>query len=287
MSVLTDGWGRRTPESSGFLSPFGDAPMSLLAEPPSTGETGDSWRENSLNSPFAEALTSATDASAEVEVLTEVLDHLADEDFRRRAGGSRRPGCRQASGRPGQLVGAPDQRGGVRPARRVAGAGGRFSRAGNRRNPGDARERRSHLLRRPRTRRAARQHPISAGRRGFDQFLGGLIKKAKQAVTGAVSLAKKGLALAGKLNPVNLLLSKLKGLVRPLLTRVLGTAIAKLPEDIRPIAKTVASKLGVQLKEAAAEPVSRLADDFDAEIAALLLHRSRPDGGLSTRRRPS
>ena len=76
----------------------------------------------------------------------------------------------------------------------------------------------------------------------FNQFLGKLFKKAKKAVRGAVSIAKKGIALAAKLNPINLVLQRLKKLARPLIERVLRVAIDRLPVAVRPVAQRLAQR---------------------------------------------
>jgi hypothetical protein len=117
--------------------------------------------------------------------------------------------------------------------------------------------------------------PEQLGVEGFDQFLGGVLRKARALVGGAVNLAKKGIAAVGKILPIGALLGRLKSLVRPLLNRVLKAALNLLPASVRPIARTLAAKLG--LGEAAGEdlgsaddPVGRLAEDFDLEVGALL-----------------
>jgi hypothetical protein len=68
-----------------------------------------------------------------------------------------------------------------------------------------------------------------------EQFFGSIFKK----VTNAV---KKGIEVVGKLSPVNIILGKLKGLIRPLLDRVLKFAIGKLPKNLQPYAQTLAKK---------------------------------------------
>ncbi|WP_435293324.1 hypothetical protein [Streptosporangium sp. G11] len=83
------------------------------------------------------------------------------------------------------------------------------------------------------------------GSEGFDEFLGGLARKAKKLIKGAVAVARKGAAAVGRVLPVGLLLNKLKALVRPLLRRVLTAALNKLPPVTRPIARTLAAKLGL------------------------------------------
>ena len=52
-------------------------------------------------------------------------------------------------------------------------------------------------------------------------------------------------AAVGKFLPINLLLNKLKGLVRPLLNRVLRAALNLLPASVRPVAQVLAKKLGL------------------------------------------
>ncbi|MFG3690186.1 hypothetical protein [Micromonospora sp. NPDC047740] len=113
----------------------------------------------------------------------------------------------------------------------------------------------------------------SLGSEGFDQFLGGLLQKAKQVVKGAVNLAKKGVAAVGRILPIGPLLDKLKALVRPLLQRVLGAALNKLPPSVQSIAKALAGKLGLGEREAAsgADLVSGLSEELDLQLTSLLL----------------
>ena len=60
----------------------------------------------------------------------------------------------------------------------------------------------------------------------FAPFLGGLIKKVKKAVQNGVELAKKGVGTLTKLG-LGPILRRLKGLVRPLLQRVIKMGIGK------------------------------------------------------------
>lgn len=111
--------------------------------------------------------------------------------------------------------------------------------------------------------------PEHLGIEGFDHFLGGWLSKAKKAVGG---LVRKSLAVAGKLLPVGVLLDRLKALARPLLDRMLGAALSLLPASVRPIARTLAAKLGIaEAEQLDGDPVTRLAEDLDLEIAGLLL----------------
>jgi hypothetical protein len=113
--------------------------------------------------------------------------------------------------------------------------------------------------------------PEHLGIEGFEQFLGGLLRKARKLVGGAVDLAKKGLAAAGKVLPIGALLGRLKALVRPLLNRVLRAALNRLPASVRPIARVLAAKLGLgEAERLEGDLVTRLAEDFDLEVAGLL-----------------
>jgi hypothetical protein len=57
-----------------------------------------------------------------------------------------------------------------------------------------------------------------------------------------VALAKKGISLAAKLG-LGPILEKLKALVKPLLKRVIQTAIGKLPVALQPVARKLAERL--------------------------------------------
>lgn len=121
-----------------------------------------------------------------------------------------------------------------------------------------------------------------------EEFLGGLVKKAKSVVKTAIKtagkVAKAALPLIG---PV---LKKLKALVRPLLKRVLAIAINRLPTPLHAPARLLARKLGLGEDEALTEAVGEasseaiatspvavgdpelLAESFDAALAEALGH---------------
>jgi hypothetical protein len=110
----------------------------------------------------------------------------------------------------------------------------------------------------------------------FEDFLGGLWNKAKTLVKKVGDVAKKGLSM---IPGVGFLLDKLKGLVRPLLDRVLKFALDKLPPALRPVASQLAQRiLGKTASEAeeefAAPPAgpdaTALQRQFDLEAATLL-----------------
>ncbi len=93
-----------------------------------------------------------------------------------------------------------------------------------------------------------------------EEFLGGLLKKAGSIVKKVASTA---VSLAGKLVPIGPILNKLKGLIRPLLKRVLGMAIGKLPAPLQQPARDLATKLGVG--EAESESSDELEDEAEEE----------------------
>jgi hypothetical protein len=86
---------------------------------------------------------------------------------------------------------------------------------------------------------AALDSPINAQ----ELFFKTLIDKAKKVVHGAVKLAKQGVKAVGKLLPTGKIFAALRKLVRPLLKRVLATAIGKLPAPLRPAARRLAGKV--------------------------------------------
>jgi hypothetical protein len=114
----------------------------------------------------------------------------------------------------------------------------------------------------------------------FEFFLKGLWNKAKGVVKGAVNLVKKGVGTVANL-ALGPLLNKLKGLVRPLLQRVLKFAMDKLPPQLRPVAQQLAKRfLGEAEGESSeafeeeqfgahADP-DRVQREFDATLAELL-----------------
>jgi hypothetical protein len=69
-----------------------------------------------------------------------------------------------------------------------------------------------------------------------EQFFGKIINKVK-------SVAKKVKSVAEKLSPVHIVLNKIKGMVRPLLNKVLTSLIGKLPQNLRPYAQTLAKRI--------------------------------------------
>lgn len=99
----------------------------------------------------------------------------------------------------------------------------------------------------------------------FDDFFGKLKNTFKKVVKKGVNLAKRGLKFAAKLG-LGPLLAKLRGLVRPLLRRVLKHAINRLPPALRPHAQQLAKRLPFL---AEVEEESLLAAETGAGVSAL------------------
>ena len=95
-----------------------------------------------------------------------------------------------------------------------------------------------------------RFEPLSTGLSpSFEGFLKKIFKKAKKAVKKVAGAVKKGVTKAVKTvakvasAPIAIVLKKLKSLVRPLLSKVLKSAIDKLPEPLQDAARQAAAKL--------------------------------------------
>jgi hypothetical protein len=119
---------------------------------------------------------------------------------------------------------------------------------------------------------------------GFEQLFGSITKAISKVAKGAVGLAKKGIEAAAKLG-LGPLLDKLKQFVRPLLERVLKSAINRLPASLQPAATQLASKLPVLFgselivtqNEEPAFDVGAIQTEFNEQIADLLLDQTEPD----------
>lgn len=112
----------------------------------------------------------------------------------------------------------------------------------------------------------------------FEHFFGAIKKAAKK----AWKAAKRGLGALGKLA-----IRKLKRLIKPVLYKVLKLAINKIPAKYRPLAKTLAKRLGLSkeveeasLSEAgdeAIQDISEIQREFDEQVANLLFAKSEEE----------
>lgn len=112
-----------------------------------------------------------------------------------------------------------------------------------------------------------RYHPSAELTPSFEEFWGKLKKAVKKVAKKAVGLAKKGISAAAKLG-LGPILRKLKTLIKPLLKRVIQTAIGKLPPHLRPIARKLAKRLPFLKEfEESYESILEAAETFEvAEI---------------------
>jgi len=112
-----------------------------------------------------------------------------------------------------------------------------------------------------------------------EQFFGKIFDKVKSVVKKGVDLAKKGISAVGKILPVNIILDKLKKLIKPLLDKVLKFAIGKLPKNLQPHAQALAKKFLKMETGAPAESselfssgeLDSIQTEFDGRVAQLLL----------------
>lgn len=127
----------------------------------------------------------------------------------------------------------------------------------------------------------------------FEQFLGKLKKAFKKVASKAVDLAKKGISAAAKLG-LGPILEKLKALVKPLLKRVIQTAIGKLPAQLQPLAQKLAERIPF-LKEfnesyesapqaAVAGESSGIQYEFNQQVATLLFATTEVEQDLEVAR---
>lgn len=123
----------------------------------------------------------------------------------------------------------------------------------------------------------------------FEQFFGKLKNLAKK----TINLAKQGISAAAKLG-LGPVLDKLKALIKPLLTRVIQTAIGKLPPNLQPIARKLAEKLPF-LKEfeesdealpaaAGTFEITDLQNEFNQQVADLLFADTEVEQDLEVAR---
>jgi hypothetical protein len=116
----------------------------------------------------------------------------------------------------------------------------------------------------------------------FEDFWGGLKNLAKKAISAAATLG---------LGPI---LNKLKGLIKPLLKKVIQTAIHKLPIHLQPYAKQLIDKVPflkefeerdeAVMQNAKSHDTAELLLEFDQQVANLVFARSEVDQELEMSR---
>jgi hypothetical protein len=117
---------------------------------------------------------------------------------------------------------------------------------------------------------AASPYLAQASSPATEQFLGGLLNKIKTGISAVTGLASKvagaGLGVLGKIVGLGPLVAVFRKMVRPLVKRVVSSAMGLVPASLRPAIATLAQKLGVQLPGSAGE----IADEFDRHVASAL-----------------
>lgn len=112
----------------------------------------------------------------------------------------------------------------------------------------------------------------------FEQLFGRVGKAFSRVAKGAVNVAKRGIEAAAKLG-LGPVFNQLKKLVRPLLERVLKSAIDRLPVPLQPAARNLASKLpalfgheveGYETIEPAVD-IGSIQREFNEQVADVLL----------------
>ena len=113
----------------------------------------------------------------------------------------------------------------------------------------------------------------------FENFFGALKNAVKKVAGKAVSLAKKGISAAAKLG-LGPILNKLRALIKPLLKRVIQTAIGKLPTKLQPLARKLAERLpflkeveegyAFEAENNGSSDISQIQNEFDQQVANLL-----------------
>ena len=118
-----------------------------------------------------------------------------------------------------------------------------------------------------------------------EQFFGKIFNKVKSVVKKGIDLAKKGISVVGKFLPINIILKKLKGLIRPLLDKVLKFAIGKLPQNLQPYAQTLAKKFlnletvyeNDNAASASENELDNIQTELDNHIAQLVFSPNEPE----------
>ena len=109
-----------------------------------------------------------------------------------------------------------------------------------------------------------------------EQFFGKIFNKVKSVVKTGVDLAKKGIAAVGKILPINIVLKKLEGMIKPLCEKVVKFAVGKLPKNLQPYAQTLAKKfLNIDVSSETSEDASQteldaIQTELDNNIAQLM-----------------
>jgi len=103
-----------------------------------------------------------------------------------------------------------------------------------------------------------------------DLFFGKLKKKLKKIARGAKNIVKKGIKLASKVLPLGIIYRRLRPIIKPLLKKVLASAIGRLPRSLREPARQLAQKYGLKPASEFETEFEYFATEFDMSIAGAL-----------------
>jgi hypothetical protein len=133
-------------------------------------------------------------------------------------------------------------------------------------------------------------HPSTDINPQFEEWLGGFLKKV---VNKGLDLAKNAASTVAKLG-LGPILNKLLALVKPMIKRVIESAINKLPPNLRPIAGILRDKLpflkeyeegeGSEPEMAATCEVAEIQNEFNQGVASLLFAQTETEQDLEVAR---
>ncbi|MDT0354016.1 hypothetical protein [Pseudonocardia charpentierae] len=259
-----------------LASPFASA--ALFVDPGLPAGVGEFFTEHVVTTPFAEALSSYDEADLEAEAFEALRAEFEDDGFREALEGL----ADEAAARHLGATGAWAQAGEAFPA--ATSEAEHYMEAVAAQADRLLGELEAQFGERPVDAVTAGEIDAVAGFAAHEaggpldaqeQFLKKLVGKVKKVVKGVGKLVKKGVGAVAKMLPLKKLFAFLKKLVRPLLARVLAKAIGRLPQDLQPIARTVAAKF--RKKAPGAAPVAAPADPATPADPAAAAEPTEPD----------
>uniref|UniRef100_I2Q586 Uncharacterized protein n=1 Tax=Desulfovibrio sp. U5L TaxID=596152 RepID=I2Q586_9BACT len=138
-----------------------------------------------------------------------------------------------------------------------------------------------------------RYHPSAQLAPNFEEWLGGLGNIIKKVAKTGLSLAQKGFSAIAKLG-LGPILNKLLALVKPMIKRVIESAINKLPPTLQPIARKLRDKLpflkefeegeASQAEAAGTFGVAEIQNEFNQGAANLLFAQTETEQDLEIAR---
>jgi hypothetical protein len=138
-----------------------------------------------------------------------------------------------------------------------------------------------------------RYHPSAQLAPNFEEWLGGLGNIIKKVAKAGLDLTQKGFSAIAKLG-LGPILNKLLALVKPMIKRVVESAINELPPTLRPIARLLRDKLpflkefeegeGSEPETAGTYEVAEIQNEFNQGVANLLFAQTEAEQDLEVAR---